>query len=1128
MYRCKTLFFALLNLLLALSLWAASEEAGRNPNDPLDQGGETCAQAVAITTIPYCDFGSTAGRVNDYPVPCNTGSAAPDVVYTMTPPVTAVLSFSLCGSGYNSALTIWRGCPSQGGVIICCSDNVCGDDACCTNVTLLPNVQYFIVVDGGAGGVTSGNYTLNVVTGDACPNTPCAGDTCRFPSLDVEPLNNNCTANAPFLTCPDTVCGTIAVTADRDWYSFAVTTQCASVNIAVYGNDTPGHYPSGRGLNPKVSIYQNDCATLIAQDDDGGVGLDALIDSLCLPQGNYKILVESVASMGPYELWTWCGPCNCTCPYPNGDIEPNNICTGGGEVLTCGDTLCGNITPGIDGQDYYYLDIFGPGCQNVTIDVFGNDTPGQFPFGQGLNPQISLISITCDSTIMNDQNSGIGNDARIDSLCLPPGLYRIYVAGQPLGQSFGPYVITMNCTPCECPTCPYPNQDLEPNDVCAGGGAVIACGDTTCGEITPSGDNDYYYLRVLGQTCQLVTIDVFGNDTPGWFPFGQGLNPLVALYSGVCDSVVGFDDTSGVGNDARIQVCLEPGTYRLLVRSPQNPFTVGPYILATSCTPCECPEGCPYPNRDNEGVNNTCGTFNPPTVCGDTLCGDLTSPTDNVDWYLFTVVGPGLIRVKIDVFADDTPGWYPFGMGLDPMVRIIGAGCTTILGVDTAGGTGEDAHLEVCLPQGSYNIQVQQEDFTSGPYILATHCEPCDTCPYPSFDIEPINDDCGTFNHILHCGDVVCGEIDGGDTDWYVLQITECTQLFIDVLGDDTPGFYPFGQGLNPAVELFNAACSGGLYGDQNSGVGEDAQLTTGCLEPGIYMLHVVPEFGTQGPYILFIGCEQCPCDAPCVVECPDTANFENELCPSFPDTFNCGCDNQPPRFLPLFCNDAYCGTSYSYLSFVDSDWYLLRVGDPSQVRICVNSEFDGYLSIFEPGGGLNPCNQRDLIECLPIAGCQGGQCISVCLREGIYLVEFTPTGLEPVNCWDYVLWTACSPCEPLVCPAPDSLVIHYPDTVLASDPETDIVLHWEAIPAATEYRIYRSSDNNSPVIVTPANYVGSTTNTYFVHGNVIAFGGNEIWIYQIVAYCGTGAIPCDEIPAAIRPEEPRVITPRE
>ncbi len=996
MYRCRILCSALLTLLLTLPLWAANEEADRNPGSPLDQGGETCATAVAITTLPFCDTGTTANHINDYPVPCNTGSAAPDVVYSITPPVTSVLSFSLCGSAYNTALTIWRGCPSAGGVLICCSDNVCGDDACCSGVTLLANVQYFVVVDGGSTAPIAGNYQLNVVQGEACPNTPC----------------------------------------------------------------------------------------------------------------------QSI------------------CPFPNGDVEPNNICSGGGTVLTCGDTVCGHITPGIDGQDYYYLDIQGPGCQNVTIDVFGDDTPGYFPFAQGLNPTVYIINIACDSTIAVDFNSGVGEDARIDSVCLPTGLYRVYVSGDPVNQSFGPYIISLACTPCECPTCPYPNQDIEPNNVCSGGGAVIACGDTTCGEITPNGDNDYYYLRVDGPSCQLVTIDVFADDTPGQFPFGQGLNPLLVIYTPGCGAVVASDTMGGIGEDARLQLCLEPGTYRVLVRQESDtPLTFGPYILATSCTPCECPDTCNYPNRDNEGVNNTCGTFNPPMVCGDTLCGDIAAATD-VDWYLITVVGPGSIRLKVDVFGDDTPGFYPFGQGLDPMVRVVGVGCTSILGVDTASGVGEDAHLEICLTQGTYNIQVQQEDFTTGPYILATACEPCDTCPYPSLDIEPLNDNCGTFNPIIHCGDALCGDITqdhGINDDWYVLQLTQCTQLFIDVMGDDTPGFYPFGQGLNTAVELWRADCQQVLYQDQNSGIGEDARLNTPCLDPGIYMLRIYGENLTEGPYIVFVGCENCTCIPPCEITCPPQALLENEPCPSYIDTTDGGCDTEPHRFLPLGCGDTYCGTGFSDQNYTDTDWYSLRVSDPSQVRLCVASTFNGYLNIYRRGPSLDPCVHRDLLDCIFVVGCQGTQCLSLCLPVGVYLVEFRPTGFEPVNCWDYVLTTQCSPCEPTVCIAPDSLVIHYPDSMGVSDSLENVALYWSAVPGATEYRIYRTSNNNSLLIVQPANYVASTANTFFLHEGVIDNNGvNEIWIYEVVAYCGTNHEPCDVVPTAVMPKEPQMIQPRE
>ncbi len=995
MYRCKTLCSALLLLLLSLPLWAANDEANRNPNDPLDQGGETCATAVAITTIPFCDTGTTSGHVNDYPVTCNTGSAAPDVVYTLTPPVTSILSFSLCGSPYNTALTIWRGCPTSGGVLVCCSDNVCGDDACCSGVTLLANTQYFVVVDGGSTAPNSGNYVFNVVQGQACPETPCAQDTCPFPSRDFEPINDACGPNIPNVACGDRLCGEISTTADRDWYHFSFTQfPCSDVRINVFGDDTPGHWPEGQGLNPKVSLWTGDCLTMVAQDDDGGIGLDAVIDSLCTRAGSYYILVEGVGSIGPYELAVTCTGCDCpSCLYPDGDLEPNNACLAGGSVLTCGDTICGNITPGQDGQDYYYLDIQGPGCQNVTVDVFGNDTPGYFPFGQGLNPQVFIINVSCDSTIAFDGNSGAGNDARIDSLCLRPGIYRLYVQGQPQNQSFGPYVV------------------------------------------------------------------------------------------------------------------------------------------AVSCTPCECPNTCDYPNRDNEALNNQCGTFNPPMVCGDTLCGDITTPND-VDWYLLTVVGAGLQRVTIDVFGDDTPGWYPFGQGLDPMVRIVGVGCTWVFGVDTASGIGEDARLEVCLPQGSYNIQVQQEDFTSGPYILATSCAPCDTCPWPNNDIEPINNQCGTFDPRVECGQSYCGAIQGAaapDHDWYLIQLEFCTQLIIDVLGNDTDNQYPFGQGLDPAVEVWDSDCQTLIGQDSDGGIGEDSRLITACLEPGFYFIHVYGELATQGPYILAVGCTFCDCRPPCEITCPPQAILENEPCPSFIDTTDGGCNTTPHRFLPIGCGDTYCGTGYSDPNYTDTDWYGLRVGDPSQVRLCVTSEFNGYLSIYRPGPSLDPCAHRDLLDCIYVVGCQGIQCISLCLPQGVYLVEFRPTGLEFVNCWDYALAAVCSPCEPTVCQAPDSLVIHYPDSMGVSDSLQNVALYWTPVLGATEYRIYRTSNNNSLNIVQPANYVASTTATQFLHEGVIINNGiNEIWIYQVVAYCEANHPPCDVVPTVVMPQHPNIVTPRE
>ena len=139
-------------------------------NNSLDQGGETCATATPILTLPYCDTGTTAGHVNDYIPPCNTPSTAPDVVYRIVPPVTSVIGVSLCGSSYNTVLHIWRGCPGAGGVLVCCNDDFCGPQSCCQNVTLAANETYYIIVDGN--GAAAGNYTLSVSLGGGCP-PPC-------------------------------------------------------------------------------------------------------------------------------------------------------------------------------------------------------------------------------------------------------------------------------------------------------------------------------------------------------------------------------------------------------------------------------------------------------------------------------------------------------------------------------------------------------------------------------------------------------------------------------------------------------------------------------------------------------------------------------------------------------------------------------------------------------------------------------------------------------------------------------------------------------------------------------------------------------------------------------------------
>lgn len=715
----------------SLNAVAAEEEESRYRNDPLDQGGEACANATPINSLPFCDTGTTVGYVDNYASTCAPGLHAPDVVYTMFVASTRTVTFSLCGSSYNTALTVWRHCPSSGGTLVCCSNDICGDDACCA-VTLTPGAPYYIVVDGGSTADMSGDYLFNVLDGaDVCPNTPCPPTICTYDSIDTEP-NNSCLDPSGIASCGDTLCGFMEPNSNDFHYFVVGGNGWSNVTIDVFGNDTPGFYPFNNGLNPRVEIQS--CSQVYAADSDGGVGNDARIENYCLAAGVYLLHVsaEPQSNSGPYLVAISCEPCTTACTYSNLDYEPaNSDCNNPMVAIECGDTLCGALIA-LDTLDYYRLDITGAGLHTLTIDIFGNDTPGYFPFGQGLDPKITLLATPCFNSIAVDFDGGVGEDARLIADSLTAGTYYLVVESA-FNTPGGPYVMAIDCRDA---TCNYPNLDIEPNGTCnGGGGGTIILGDTVCGN-QELGSNDYYFFDVPGPTCKLVSIDAFGDDTPGFYPFGLGMNSALTLYALTPGCApLASDQNSGIGEDARLDsICLEPGRYRLLVTAEPQGVSSGPYVVATSYTLCACAT-CDYPNGDIEANNNSCANYGGGSItCGDTVCGLITADT-GPDHLNFTVLGFECKLVTIDAFGDDTPGFYPFGQGLNShLILYDDTTCVPII-QDDNDGVGSDARVQVCLDPGTYRLRVSNgTSGTTGPWIIATSCSPCVLPPCPEPD----------------------------------------------------------------------------------------------------------------------------------------------------------------------------------------------------------------------------------------------------------------------------------------------------------------------------------------------------------------------------------------------------------
>jgi hypothetical protein len=220
----------------------ASEGEGSWPVDI--GGGETCAAATVISSLPYVDSGSTAFAVNDYDEVCPfTGGTSPDVVYSYTPPSNRSVKISLCDPGtttdYDTKLYVYQNaCP---GTVIGCSDDTCSSPITPyvseVTVALTAGNTYYIVVDGYETEV--GNYTLSVeeFIPASCPCPPgadlfeagldplCGNDVSGDPTGGCNTDQGNPGAHVVQISCNTTVCGTTSTFTsgsddlrDTDWY----------------------------------------------------------------------------------------------------------------------------------------------------------------------------------------------------------------------------------------------------------------------------------------------------------------------------------------------------------------------------------------------------------------------------------------------------------------------------------------------------------------------------------------------------------------------------------------------------------------------------------------------------------------------------------------------------------------------------------------------------------------------------------------------------------------------------------------------------------------------------------------------------------------------------------------------
>ncbi|MCB1059814.1 MAG: hypothetical protein KDB65_06275 [Calditrichaeota bacterium] len=988
--------------------------------------------------------------------------------------------------------------------------------------------SYFIVIEpsGPVGSVTcaNGNYT---VTLDCQPCIPCPecgpagvaeGEPCPN---DPDTFNGGCTAAGVFVSpieCGMEVCGTSWAVPQSSWYNV----QDVDVYELVLAEHDSVVWRVHSNVAATISITEPlaGCAGEITWATSYySAKCESLEVGVCLPPGTYWLKINAYSLPGycePYTARVDCYPCSAGCvecplsgtaipegePCPNYNDQYNSGCYSyppSAVHVHCGDTICGSsYHHDLPDWDFYEVTITSRDtltwCVTADFDVAAS---------------IMMAYTSCTSPVIYTQGTAPACVPLCLSICLDPGIYWLTVLPTNSADFGSPpackeYVASVNCAPCPGgQTCIYPDLDFDPaNDACGFNNVQLTCTDTICGEIVqgPVPDDDWYTFEIpAGTPCQRVLMNVYGNDTPGFFPFAQGLDPAIQLYAADCTTLVGQDNNGGFGNDALLTTtCLTPGWYHIRVAGVLN--TVGPYVLSITCFPCACPPPCPYQSRDFEPANDACSTAPAEFICGDTLCGEiLLGPTVDQDWYLFFVFGPNCQRITLDVFANGTPGYYGYLAGLDPVVELWDAACTTQIALDDNSGIANDSRLvSACLSPGQYMVRIAGVGGSTGPYVFSADCHdcPCNTnCPYPDIDIEPLNNTCTANNPLIACSDTACGEISQSipgtppDQDWYSVLVpsTGCYSLIIDVHANDDPAFTAFGGGLDPNIWLYAADCATILEFDYDSGIGSDARLTSGCLQSGLYNFMIESNVGTSGPYVITVTCQ--PCHCPCQFDCDASLPSEGEPCPNlFGPPFNEGCNSTPPTFSSISCGDQLCGTSWAMGGSRDTDWYEFTLTAPRRIQWRVRAEFPYEMSILHP---VPDCSLMQSVAYATGFACQSKQIIRKCLPPGTYYLYVAPTVYNGYSCSDYQMRLSCGKC----------FVIH----VVIHKDATGISLNWEPDDTEPVYYVHRSTRPDFEP--SDQTVIGTTTEPFFRDDQALG-DESERYFYVVTMYSPEVEIP--------------------
>ncbi|MBN2055850.1 hypothetical protein JW905_13055, partial [bacterium] len=1018
------------------------------------QGGDTCATATVIASLPYTATGSNVGFTDDYEEQCNYSSTSGDVVYSYTPTADDTIDLTLCvgDTDYDTKMFVYENtCVSP---YYACNDDSCSAPYYSDYVSSISGMAvtayntYYIVVDGYGG--VEGTYTLEVTGG----GTVDPGEDCSNPwviaSLPYTDTNvttgrvNNYEEACPYSsTSPDVVYAYTPLADDNIDITLCVGYTDYDTKMFVYENTCASPYYACNDDSCSSPYYSSYVSQIPLMAVTAGNTYYIVVDGYGGGSGTYTLEVTGGGVFDPYY------DCPVDSIFSQGGHGPDDSWSCSRSEETGGylvaDDFTGLADPICDlhfwGLTLYHNGSSWVSCtmDPVTFNVFFYDD----------NPSTTGV-VVCEYLDVPAVATDTGD------------LFSIY----PM------YEFVINLDPC----CTLPSgwvgiQSTDANPSCwllwdssaapSAGATSLQFNGTSW---TDTGFQRGFCLTATGvsftgaccdDSTGVCQDDVLFSECPPGSRFA--MNTLCADLVPPCGEGACCNPLTGECQVTSELICVSlygPGNFIPGVTCDPNPC---PCVVL--CPPGALDEGEPCGDDTNGGCNMDPGfEIFTPLACDDVYCGlsFADGTTRDTDWFEIVLTDYQTVTFTVEAEFTVIAGFLE---STNP-----GSGdCADLTGYLEPYATGTECQeiaVQAMLGPGTHWLFVAPSVYSGYPcstgpydYVASLTCEPvtsgaccspidstctvtdlagcialygsadywlpgevCDPNPCPMegdncmlpFTLTlpadlPVSDagtTCGADNDYAN---TCLGYYDGGEDVIYEITVTTPTAFQITL----DPGTYTW-TGI-----CIDDSCPPDDSCIALSTLSSAAPHSLPCMTfpAGTYyvMIDTWPS-PTCFDYTLIIDvCE------PCTVECPMGALLEGETCG---DATNDGCNMDPgtETFIPINCGEVYCGTAYADGDTRDTDWYEVVITEPQLFTWNVEAEFAVILGLAatSPAGSGDCADLTGSLAPYTTAAACTPASVQYAALPGTYWFFVAPSVFSGYSCswgpWDYTAELVCDP----------------------------------------------------------------------------------------------------------------------